>query len=440
MCPSTPYASLLADENMGDDEEVSGGFGTLRQVGEADPTYSFAIYALRANGSSLNIADACKTACSEQVSVVLAYTSEHGDDTICDAPGKSQLLHCIAGLSNMMSPFCEATPLVDKVGDCVNVVQQADATRRLGDGKEVAGQKMPDGSHKVDLAALSWQVRADMSRELGMDLLSQKAVLYANSSEDPTGALVETTDRSGLQMGRRLGYMKCYKDDGFKYPVPGELCFRWMFPWNCDGSACDFSLSLLFKIYYDVWPPSASMTLRVDGGVDLIQMFFGGAKMPIYGKLGGWGLIQVGFPSRCPHIIPFNMEGQVGAYVSVGVQVPGLGGWDLAKLSLWIGIRNIWVKAHRSWHRGDRRRRWGSWSRRRRAWYTRWHRDKCDIEVYAGAEVQIFIVTGTITARFAVFTKRLTIDFAVHVYLGIPFWLGSWLQLGRWKILERTFR
>ena len=65
----------------------------------------------------------------------------------------------------------------------------------------------------------------------------------------------------------------------------------------------------------------------------------------IYGKLGGWGLIAVDFPPRCPNILPFNLEGQVGAFVSVGVQVPGLGDWDLAKLSIWIGVRNIWVKA-----------------------------------------------------------------------------------------------
>jgi hypothetical protein len=98
------------------------------------------------------------------------------------------------------------------------------------------------------------------------------------------------------------------------------------------------------------------------------------------------------------------------------------------------------VKAYRSWHRGDRRRRC-SWSRRRRAcWYTRWNNERCDLEIYGGASIQIFIVKGTLSARFQVFTKRLTIDFAVHFYLGLAFWAGSWLQLGKWKILEKTFR
>jgi hypothetical protein len=287
---------------------------------------------------------------------------------------------------------------------------------------------MPDGTHRVDLSTVSWRARADLSRELGMDLLSRQAFLYANST-DGGSVVAETTSIAGVSHSRRLRASSCTQED----PTPGAYCYRFLYPSSCSGHSCLLS----FQVQVQPFGEYKALTLNLNGEADLFSTFFpGGDKIPVYGRVGGRGDIRVNNQASCPDIIPFDLIGNASAYAQIGADIPVVGEIDLAKLDLRLETKNIIVEAYTAKKRTDARRRWGGWSRRRRAeWTTEEFEKQCDIQVVGETCLTVAVLKGCLEGSYAVHTGRFILAVKTYWYNPIPF-MQSWNEIWTGNVID----
>ena len=242
-------ASVSQAVRHGDDLELlmSPVYTYLETVTKKSRNYGFVQHALLAHGK-LSMASVCSAPCAAERNAVQVHMAENANGAMCSAPSLQPLVKCLESLDSQIYVYClQSIFWLNYETTCFLPEQKTPQNRRLQAGQAEV-QKLPDGTHSLDLGSLDQQTKMYLSggisasqQDASLGDLNGYVLLYnASNMEEPTGnALLSTWESEtsadssarSLVSRRLIGAKACPKTYGnqmsfcitFAFPKPGFM-------------------------------------------------------------------------------------------------------------------------------------------------------------------------------------------------------------------------